>query len=170
MYLTTDYRDLIEIFNEHEVHYLIVGAYAMSKLGYSRNTYDIDIWIERNCENAKKVIAALSEFGIPFAVEEQDILMPENVIQIGVVPNRIDILTDIDGVDFESAWVRKTVDSLDDLQTNILSIDDLIKNKQATNREKDKIDLLQLSEIKKKQNRIKLGSEDEVAIPHNLKP
>ncbi|WP_353661716.1 hypothetical protein [Hydrogenimonas sp. SS33] len=71
MYLTPDYRDLIELFNEHRVRYLLAGAHAMAVFGYARSTYDIDIWVEKSEENAGKVVEALEAFGVPFAMEPE---------------------------------------------------------------------------------------------------
>ena len=149
MYLTQDYQDIITLFNKHNVKYLIAGAYAMSKVGYSRSTYDIDIWIEKSKENAINIFNALDEFGIPFVIEPDDFLAPNSVLQIGIVPNRIDILTDIDGVDFKDAWQNRQEVYFDDIKAYSLDINDLIKNKSASNREKDKLDLVQLKELAK---------------------
>ena len=107
MYFTEDYKELLEIFNEHEVKYLVAGAFAMSKLGYSRATYDIDLWVEKSKENAIKIVNSLEEFGVPFELSPNDFLEPNCVIQIGNIPNRIDILTDIDGLNFKNAWQNK---------------------------------------------------------------
>lgn len=104
MYLTQDYQDIIELFNKYGVRYLIAGAYAMSQVGYSRSTYDIDLWVDKSEENAQNIYKALDEFGVPFAVEPDNFLEPNSVLQIGIAPNRIDILTDIDGLTFEQAW------------------------------------------------------------------
>ena len=147
MYLTQDYKDIIELFNKHNVKYLVAGAYAMSKVGYSRSTYDIDLWIEKTKENAVNIYNALDEFGIPFKIDPDDFLAPNSVLQIGVEPNRIDILTDVDGLEFEDAWKNKQIAEFDELQTYTLEIHDIIKNKQASNRAKDKLDLVQLKEL-----------------------
>jgi len=147
MYLTQDYKDIVELFNKHRVKYLIAGAFAMSKVGYSRSTYDIDLWVEKRHENALNIFNALEEFGLPFSLSPNDFLEPNSVIQIGIVPNRIDILTDIDGVVFEEAWANKKEVSFGDITSYSLNIDDLIKNKMASNRPKDKLDLEQLKEI-----------------------
>lgn len=146
MYLTDDYKDIIEIFNEYHVKYLISGAFAMSKLGYSRATYDID-WLKK----VKKIHQALEEFGLPYIITKpSDFLQENSVIQIGIEPNRIDILTDIDGVDFTNAWKNKIEVNFDGLITYSLSLDDLILNKSSTQREKDKMDLIYLKELKNK--------------------
>lgn len=150
MYLTQDYKDIIELFNKYEVRYMIAGAYAMSKVGYSRSTYDIDLWIEKTEENSKKVINVLGEFGVPFKTEPNDFLAPNSVIQIGIEPNRIDILTDIDGLTFSEAWENRDLASFGDIETPVLEINDLIKNKKASNRPKDRLDLVQLEELLKK--------------------
>ncbi len=147
MYLTQDYQDIIGLFNKHEVKYLIAGAYAMSKVGYSRSTYDIDLWIEKTTRNAINIFHALDEFGVPFKIDPDDFLAPNSVLQIGIEPNRIDILTDIDGLSFEDAWKNRQLVKFDTIQTYSLEIHDIIKNKTASNREKDKLDLVQLKKL-----------------------
>lgn len=147
MYLTDDYKDIIELFNEHKVIYLISGAFAMSKLGYSRATYDIDLWVEKSRKNAVNIHNALEEFGYPFQITPDDFLEPNSVIQIGIEPNRIDILTDIDGLVFKDAWKNKNEVNFDGVKSFTLSLDDLIINKGATQRAKDKLDLVQLKEL-----------------------
>ncbi len=150
MYLTQDYQDIIELFNKHNVRFLIAGAYAMSKVGYSRSTYDIDLWVDKTKENAINIYNALAEFGVPFEIEPDNFLEPNSVLQIGIEPNRIDILTDIDGLTFDDAWSNKQIASFDTLEAYTLEIHDLIKNKKASNRPKDKLDLVQLEELAKK--------------------
>jgi hypothetical protein len=150
MYLTQDYQDIIELFNKHNVRFLIAGAYAMSKVGYSRSTYDIDLWVDKTTDNAINIYNALAEFGVPFEIEPDNFLEPNSVLQIGIEPNRIDILTDIDGLTFDDAWSNKEVASFGIIEAYTLEIHDLIKNKKASNRPKDKLDLVQLEELAKK--------------------
>lgn len=150
MYLTQDYQDIIELFNKHKVRYLIAGAYAMAKVGYSRSTYDIDLWIEKTAENAQNIYKALDEFGVPFVIEPDNFLEPNSVLQIGIEPNRIDILTDIDGLTFAEAWTNRQLANFDSIEAFTLAIQDLIKNKKASNRPKDRLDLAQLQELAKK--------------------
>ena len=149
MYLTQDYQDIIELFNKYKVKYLIAGAYAMSKVGYSRSTYDIDLWIEKTKENAINIFKALDEFGVPFKINPDDFLAPNSVLQIGIEPNRIDILTDVDGLRFEDAWKNRQLVKFDNLEAYSLEIHDIIKNKEASNRPKDRLDLVQLKELAK---------------------
>jgi predicted nucleotidyltransferase len=149
MYLSSDYEDMIEIFNKHEVKYIIVGAFAMSKIGYSRNTYDIDLWVEKTTENAIKIYKSLEEFGVPFEIYPDDFLKQNSVFQVGIEPNRIDILTDIDGVVFEDAYNNSNIVDFNGLPSRSLSVEDLIKNKSSTERTKDKLDLEQLKALVK---------------------
>ena len=153
MYLTQDYIDIIELFNRYKVRYLIAGAYAMSKIGYSRSTYDIDIWVEKSKENATNIKKALEEFGVPFTISADDFLSPNSVIQIGIEPNRIDILTDIDALTFNQAWQNKEVVFFDDLRTYTLNIEDIITNKKASNRKKDKYDVVELEKLKREKTK-----------------
>jgi len=150
VYLTQDYQDIIELFNKHNVKFLIAGAYAMSKVGYSRSTYDIDLWVDKTKENAINIYNALVDFGVPFEIEPDDFLEPNSVLQIGIKPNRIDILTDIDGLTFKEAWENKQIATFHAIETFTLEINDFIKNKKASNRPKDKLDLVQLQELAKK--------------------
>jgi hypothetical protein len=150
MYLTQDYKDIVEIFNINEVRYLLVGAYAMAVFGYARSTYDIDLWISRDDENITKVLQAIEEFGVPFEISKEDIKKDNSVIQIGIIPNRIDILTGIDGVEFEEAWSNKKSEAFGELVINVLSLKDIIKNKLSSSRSKDQIDAIELQKIKEK--------------------
>lgn len=150
MYLSQDYSDIIELFNINEVEYLLVGAYAMTIFGYARSTYDIDLWISKSDKNIEKTVQSLSEFGVPFEIDPSDLKTPYSIIQIGVVPNRIDILTDIDGVLFDEAWKVREVKKIGDLDVCVVSLNTLIKNKEASSRNKDKIDAIELKALKEK--------------------
>ena len=121
----------------------------MSKVGYSRSTYDIDLWVEKTKINAINIFNALEEFGVPFRINPDDFLIPNSVLQIGIDPNRIDILTDIDGLTFEEAWKNRQEVSFDEIKAYSLELHDIIKNKTASNRPKDKLDLVQLKELAK---------------------
>ncbi len=145
----TDYKDMLLLFNKHKVKYLVVGAYAMGNYGYSRHTLDIDLWIEKSKKNAKKVLKAFDEYPVPHEITVDELNTDNFVLQIGIEPMRIDILTDIDGVDFASAWKNRTNNSLFGEEIHFISIDDLIKNKSSTDRAKDRYDLLELKKIQK---------------------
>ncbi len=142
-----DYKDMLQLFNKHNVKYLVVGAYAMGNYGYSRHTLDIDLWIEKSVDNAKNIQKAFNEFPIPYEITVDELNTENMVLQIGLEPMRIDVLTDIDGVEFSQAWKNKTNNSLFGETIHFISLHDLIKNKTATNRPKDKYDVLELMRI-----------------------
>ena len=141
--LNPDYRDILHIFSDEEVEYLLVGAYALAAHGYVRATGDIDLWIHANPLNAKRVIRALKVFGAPLAqVTEADFETPGIVFQIGVEPNRIDILTEISGVsDFKAAWDTRIEIELEGIRVPVLNRELLKQNKRSTGRPKDRADL-----------------------------
>lgn len=138
---------MLQLFNKYKVRYLVVGAYAMGNYGYSRHTLDIDLWIEKSMENAQNIQKAFEDFPVPYEVTVEDLNTENLVLQIGIDPMRIDILTDIDGVDFEKAWNNRTNNSLFGEEIHFISIHDLIKNKSATSRTKDKYDVLELKKL-----------------------
>lgn len=137
-----DYREMLSIFDDHDVAYLMVGAYAMAGHGFPRATGDIDLWVEATPENAERVVAALADFGAPRDhFDKASLTTKGTVIQIGVAPCRIDILTHIDGVEFSEARARCEVVELEGVSFPVLSRDDLIANKRATGRKKDALDV-----------------------------
>jgi len=139
--LNEDYKEMLQILLEENVRFIVVGAYALGVHGFPRATGDIDIWVEPSPNNAQKVIRSLSRFGSPlFDVEEKDFTEQGIIFQIGVAPRRIDIITAIDGVEFQSAYAKKIAVSVEDLNIPVLSLEDLIKNKESTGREKDALD------------------------------
>ena len=142
-----DYKDMLQLFNKYQVKYLVIGAYAMGNYGYSRYTLDIDLWIEKSIENAEKIQKVFNDFPVPYEITVDELNTDNLVLQIGIEPMRIDILTDIDGVDFSEAWSNKTNNSLFGEEINFISMNDLIKNKTATNRTKDKYDVIELEKI-----------------------
>ncbi len=142
-----DYKDMLLLFNKYDVKYLVIGAYAMGNYGYSRHTLDIDLWIEKSIENAQKIQKAFDDFPVPHEITIDELNTENFVLQIGIEPMRIDILTDIDGVAFSEAWNNKTNNSLFGEEINFISLHDLIKNKAATDRLKDKYDVLELKKL-----------------------
>ncbi|MCK4338973.1 MAG: hypothetical protein KAW87_03160 [Candidatus Cloacimonetes bacterium] len=112
---------------------------------------DIDIWVKPQPENIKKLWIALEEFGAPLIdITPDDFLKPDIIYQIGIEPNRIDILTSIPGLEFDAAWKNKALSSYAGEEIYILSLDDLIRSKETTDRPQDRVDLEILSEIKRK--------------------
>jgi phage replication-related protein YjqB (UPF0714/DUF867 family) len=134
----SDFRDFIELLEKHKVSYLVEGGFAVGFHGYPRFTGDLHIWLLPDQENAKRILSAVREFGFNFTnLTEQDFSVPGNVIQIGNPPLRIDLLTEIDGVEFEEAFSQRREAIINGQKTNFIGYNDLIKNKRATGRLKD---------------------------------
>ena len=148
MEIQQDFRDLLHLFNEQKVKYLVVGGYALAFHGAPRFTGDIDLWVRTSAENADKIINALNEFGFgALGITKQDLTQDDQVLQLGYPPIRIDIMTSIDGVDFDEAFNNSLITSYGDIKIKIISKDDFIKNKRATGRYKDLADIEALGEL-----------------------
>ena len=140
--LNPDFRDMLSCLIDEEAEFIIVGAYALAAHGLPRATGDIDIWVRNSRGNAPKVVRALVRFGAPTSnLSEADFTSPDMVVQIGVEPCRIDLLTGISGVEFDAAWKNKVTISVDDLELHVLSKADLLKNKLSAGRDKDQSDI-----------------------------
>jgi len=147
--LSSHYKDMLRALSDEKVEYLLVGAFAMALHGYMRTTGDLDIWVMPSPENADAVMRSLRRYGAPlFNLTEQDLQEPGIVFQIGVNPQRIDIITDATGLDFQETYRRSILTTIDDIEVRIPSIDDLIRNKRATGRLKDLADAGELERIK----------------------
>lgn len=139
--LNSDYRDMLQALSDRKVRFLVVGAYAMAAHGYPRATGDIDIWVEPSVDNSRRVYQALVAFGAPLhEIDEATFVQPGVVFQIGVAPRRIDIITAISGVEFGPAYQQRQTVEVEGLPITVLSYDDLIKNKRATGRDRDRLD------------------------------
>jgi hypothetical protein len=115
--LNVDYKDIVQNLLHHQVKFLIVGAYAMGAYGYPRATGDFDIWVEPSTANARHVYDAVQAFGTPVTDIHRTTFAEEGVVfQIGVAPRRVDIITTIDGVDFQSAYASKQELDIEDLR------------------------------------------------------
>jgi len=140
-----DFRDLFAAFNAAGVRYLLVGGYALAFHGRPRFTRDLDVWTEPDAENASKAYAALGAFGVPLHdLRAVDLESPGLIFQIGVAPNRIDVLTAIDGVTFREAWPDRQETRYSDQAVPVISRDHLILNKRATGRQQDILDAEEL--------------------------
>jgi hypothetical protein len=139
-----DYRDILEALVRNQARFLVVGAHALAAHGYPRATVDLDLWIDASAENARIVYRALAEFGAPLeqlGITESDFTNPDVVAQFGMPPNRIDILTSVTGLNFKEAWPNRIEDMLESIRVPILGRDDLLTNKLATGRDKDRSDV-----------------------------
>ncbi len=138
MPLNKDWRAFLELLNSNEVEYLVVGAFAVAFHGFPRYTADLDILVRPTKENADRVLRALSAFGFGKAgIEAADLRSAYKVVQLGVKPNRIDLLTSISGVTFEEAWAERTEAELDGIATHFIGRAELLRNKEHTGRAKD---------------------------------
>jgi hypothetical protein len=146
------YRELLQLLNQFEVEYLIVGGYAVMKYGEPRYTKDLDVWVHNSAPNSMRVVQALKEFGVPLdqdGIEAKTFAGKQVVYQIGIAPVRIDILTDITAVEFSDAWKKKVASSFFGVPVHFISLDDLLTNKRALGRDSDLADLKQNSNAAK---------------------
>ena len=142
MKLSKDLREFIALLNSTGVRYLLVGGHAVAFHGYPRFTVDMDLFVERSEANAALLEQALRTFGFSgLGIKAADFLEPGIVVQLGRPPNRIDLLTSIDGVNFDQAWAGKDVAKLDDVPVPVIGKAELILNKRATARTQDLADL-----------------------------
>ena len=145
--MNSDYRDLLAVFNALSVEYLVVGAHALAAHGHVRATRDLDVWVRPSPENASRVMAAIRQFGAPLHdLTEADLSQAGLIFQIGVEPLRIDIITAIDGVEFEEAWGERLISEIADQRVAVLSKAHLIRNKRAAGRSQDLADVERLED------------------------
>jgi hypothetical protein len=139
--LNPDFRDILSMFLEEGVEFLVVGAYAVAAHGLPRATKDIDLWVGCSENNAPRIISALARFGAPLAdISEKDFLHPGITFQIGIPPRRIDIITDIAGVQFPHAYPNRISANLEGISVPVISRADLLANKKACGRAQDLVD------------------------------
>ncbi len=142
-----DFKELLSLFNEEHVRYLIVGAFALAYFGRPRYTKDLDIWVDPAGDNPARVFRALATFGAPLGnVSVEDFGDEDTIFQIGVEPLRIDILAGISGVAFAGAWSRRVHAEYAGVAVNIISRDDYVANKTASGRPHDLRDIETLLE------------------------
>jgi len=143
--LNPDFKEMLSCLKDESVDFLVVGAYALAAHGFPRATGDLDIWVRNDSENAHRIMRALSKFGAPATkLSSEDFTSTDLIVQFGVEPCRIDLITGISGVEFEEAWRNRVNIEIDDLQISILSKKDLLTNKMATGRDKDQGDIIWL--------------------------
>ncbi len=148
--MDTNYTDMLKCLNASGVDYILVGGWAVNLYGYIRATVDLDIWILADRENARRVYAALCEFGAPMSdVKPEEFAEDGIIFQIGVAPCRIDIITRISGVSYAEAAQRAVAKEIDGISLKVISIGDLIANKKASGRTKDLADVEVLERIGK---------------------
>jgi len=142
--MNEDFRGLLDALLRAEAKFLVVGAHAMAVHGVPRATGDLDVWVRPDPQNAERVWEALVAFGAPtgaLGVTREDLETRGNVVQIGLPPRRLDILTDVSGLEFDEAWRNRVVHRVGSQDVPFLSREDLVRNKRASGRPKDLADL-----------------------------
>jgi hypothetical protein len=147
--LNEDFLDLLGALIHAGARFLVVGAHAMAVHGVPRATGDLDVWIARDAGNADRVFAALARFGAPLGtlgVSRDDLLREDQVLQVGLPPRRIDVLTSVSGVAFDDAYPGRVTREIGGLAIPFLGRAALVRNKRASGRTKDLADLEALGE------------------------
>lgn len=137
-----DFEELLVLFATHGVRFVIVGAHAVAFHAKPRYTKDLDIFLEPNTENAQRVLVALTDFGFGnLGLTAGDFDHPGAIVQLGHPPNRIDLITSIDGVTFDEVWTGRVEGLYGDTLTSFIGRNELIRNKRASGRPQDLADL-----------------------------
>ncbi len=140
--LNPDFKEFIQSLSDNQVRYLVVGGYAVAIHGYPRYTKYLDIWIEMKPDNAARLVSALQQFGFgSLGLTKADFLEVDTIVQLGYPPRRIDLLTTLPGVDFDSCYNARLVIELDGLAVNFIDLENLKRNKRASGRAQDQADL-----------------------------
>ncbi|TAK35661.1 MAG: hypothetical protein EPO28_14425 [Saprospiraceae bacterium] len=156
MVLEKDFREFIALLNEKGVKYLVIGGFAVNFHGYPRYTKDIDFWIWLTPENIQKLLTAINDFGFgSLKLNETDFSDPGNIIQLGYEPNRIDLLVEVEGIDFEKCYERRELREIDDTKVSFISLQDLIDAKLNAGRLQDLADADHLKKISARKGRKK---------------
>jgi hypothetical protein len=142
MNLPKDLKEFVELLNGLDVRFLIVGAFAVGYHGHPRYTSDIDIFVDNSAKNAELLLKAIHQFGFSdIGLSTEDFMKQDQVIQLGVAPNRIDLMTFLSGVDFDEAWSAREFGELGGITLPFISREMLKRNKAATGRSQDLVDL-----------------------------
>ncbi len=144
--LHPDFKDFLKLLTSNDVRYLLVGGYAVGYYGYPRATGDMDIWIEISAVNSQKLTLAFREFGMPSETISESLFLEKNkVIRMGVPPIRLEVITSASGVEFDECYHNRVIIEIEGIPVNIISVEDLKKNKRAAGRYKDMEDLEHLT-------------------------
>ena len=140
--LNPDFKEFIQSLNDNGVRYLVIGGYAVALHGYPRYTKDMDVWVDMTPENAVKIVKALDQFGfVSLGLKAEDFLVPDQIIQLGYPPRRIDLLTTLPGVEFSKCYPAHVTADVEGVPVNFIDLENLKKNKRATGRHQDLADL-----------------------------
>lgn len=140
--LNQDFKEFIESLNKNNVRYLVIDGYAVAFHGYPRYTKDMDVWVGMDQENAANILKALADFGFAsLGLKEEDFTSPDQIVQLGYPPRRIDTLTAPPGVDFDDCYALRVQAEMDGVLVNFIDVENLKKNKKAAGRHQDLADL-----------------------------
>jgi predicted nucleotidyltransferase len=140
--LNQDFKEFIQSLNDNGVRYLVIGGYAVAFHGHPRYTKDIDIWIAMDDKNAGNIVKALEQFGFSsLGLQASDFTTPDQIIQLGYPPNRIDMITTAPGVDFEACYATRVQTEIDGVTVNFIDLENLKRNKRAVGRHQDLADV-----------------------------
>jgi hypothetical protein len=146
--MNDDFLDLLIELNAANARFMVIGGYAVGVHGYPRATKDLDVWVEPALDNAQRVIVALRAFNAPLGdLSAQDLATPGIGFMMGRPPSRIDILTEIAGLEFDETWSRRILRKFGTVECPVISLDDLIVNKRAAGRPQDLVDADELERI-----------------------
>lgn len=142
MVINQDFKEFIRLLNQNNVKYLVVGGYAVAFHGHPRYTRDLDLWIWINEINAVNLIKSLKEFGFQsLDLKPEDFLKPGYIIQLGYPPNRIDLITEVQGVDFDICFESRIETEIEGVMISFIDLENLKKNKKAVGRHQDLADI-----------------------------
>jgi len=140
--LSKEFKEFAKLLNDQKVEYLLVGGYAVVLYGYVRYTGDIDFWINPTEENANRIVEVLDRFGFgSLNLTIKDFTKDDQIIQLGYPPNRINIITSVTGLTFTECYPKRNSFSIEGVEVQTISLEDLKKNKKASGRYKDLDDL-----------------------------
>ncbi len=143
--LSEDFKEFLKLLNDHRVDYLVIGGHAVAYHGYPRATGDLDVWVSTHPSNAEQLVSVMRAFGFPpDQVTKELFLEKDRVLRMGVAPNRIEILTSIDGVEFDDGFENRVTDTVDGIKVPFIGLNQLKANKLASGRHKDLADLDEL--------------------------
>lgn len=145
--LPKDFKDFLKLLNYHEIKYLLIGGFAVGYHGYPRSTGDMDIWADITEHNARNLVSVLKEFGFDLPeIRKELFLQKDKILRMGNEPIRIELLTTISGVDFQTCYSNRIEDKIDGIPVKIINLENLKSNKKSTGRYKDLDDLENLPE------------------------
>lgn len=156
MILPKDLIDLLSQLNDCGVEYLVIGGYAVAAHGYPRFTQDLDIWVNHDKDNARRLVDALHRFGVDVKkIPKNSLVKPKTLITFGREPVKIEILTSILGTDFSGSYKRRLILNVESVPVNFINLKDLLKNKKATGRPEDLADVARLTRKRKTSQKIR---------------